>query len=174
MINQPSNYLVNRLSLGALWSTPITSDLTSKFSFNYYFIQKFFLILVKSGILYSHHIFYHKFFIKSVELISLPAYITELRYSRFYRNYLIKLQYDKRFKTSFTTRSILNLINLSTVWVYNLNGYFIWNYYIYKPFLNKNSDFFKIKKNYKINVLNKNFYSRFQILFRNYTNANIL
>ena len=92
-MNQPSNNLINHLGLTNIWySYSLYSSKYQRYTFlNILNINYYLKILFKNGIIYTFHLFYHKYFFQFVQLFTLPVYITQWTFSKFYRFYKIKM-----------------------------------------------------------------------------------
>lgn len=133
-MNQPTNWLVNHLGLTNLWfSYSLYSSRFIRYSFlNIININYYLRILFKNGLIYTFHLFYHKFFFQFIQLLTLPVYITEWTFSKFYRWYKIK-----NIKKHYLLRKYLQFMHLSVVHFYRLNNWLLISLFIYLPHMIK-------------------------------------
>ena len=104
-MGQPGNSLLNHLGVSIYWNKPAVSLNKAAISNNILLLFKRFIqILFKFNHVFSSHLFYNKFFFNNKKLLSLPVYISEEMFFKFYRietltnlklgikkNYLIRL-----------------------------------------------------------------------------------
>ena len=133
-MNQPSNNLINHLGLTNFWfSYSLYSYKYTRFSFfNLININYYLKILFKNGIIYTFHLFYHIYFFQLKYLLTLPIYITQWTFSKFYRFYKIK-----NLKKKYLLRKYIQFMHVSMVYFYRLNNWLILNLYIYIPHIIK-------------------------------------
>ena len=133
-MNQPSNNLINHLGLTNIWySYSLYSSKYQRYTFlNILNINYYLKILFKNGIIYTFHLFYHKYFFQFVQLFTLPVYITQWTFSKFYRFYKIKM-----IKKKYLLRKYIQFMHISMVYFYRLNNWLIVNLYIYIPYIVK-------------------------------------
>lgn len=115
-------------------------------------ISKLLRLIFKCGIVYSHHPFYHKFFIDSDELLSLPVYITEDTFPKFYRIHRLKTSLNYTLKRNLMLRRTLQFLNLSSVLLFRLSSWIVISMCIHMPSivkLGKPSDLLRIKDSYE-------------------------
>jgi hypothetical protein len=138
IISQPSNLLINHLGLSNFsYSYNWYSYRYIRYTFlNLYNITLYLQILFKSGFIYTHHLFYHIYYFQLYYLITLPVYITEFTFPKFYRWHRIK-SIDRGLRKEYLMRNYLKHINLSAVFFYHLNRWLIVSIFVYRPPLKK-------------------------------------
>lgn len=136
MLNQPLNLTINRLGRSLLWeqSNLFSGKLTHYSLASWLNISSYIRILFKSGIIYTHHLFFNKFFILSNELLSLPVYISETTYPKFYRTHRVKVSQNFQLKGTFETRRYLQYLNLTHLKFFKLADFLLIQLLIYIPF----------------------------------------
>lgn len=133
-MSQPSNSLINHLGLTNYWySYSLYSPKYTKYSFfNVINLNYYLQILFKNGIIYTFHLFYHVYFFQIILLLTLPIYITEWTFSKFYRWYKIK-----NLRKRYLLRRYIQFMHVSMVYFYKLNNWLLLNFYIYIPHIVK-------------------------------------
>lgn len=133
-MSQPNNWLINHLGLTNFWfSCTLISLNYSRYTFlNILNINYYLRILFKNGIIYTFHLFYHRFFFQFITILTLPIYITEWTFSKFYRWYKIK-----NLKKHFLLRKYLQYMHLSMVYFFRLNNWLLVSLFIYIPHIIK-------------------------------------
>lgn len=134
-ISQPNNFLITRFGQSTLWIAPIVGSLRrarfqASSSIN---VSTFMKLLFRCGTIYSHHPFYHKFFVDSTELLSLPVYITEDSFPKFYRIHRLKASLNYTLKKTLMLRRTLKFLNVSSVLFYRLGSWIVVLLYIHLP-----------------------------------------
>ena len=134
-ISQPNNFLITRMGLSTLWTAPGAGVVSlAKFqtsgSLN---VSRLLRLIFKCGIVYSHHPFFHKFFVDSDELLSLPVYITEDTFPKFYRIHRLKTSLNFTLKRNLMLRRTLQFLNLSSVTLFRLSSWILVSMYIHMP-----------------------------------------
>lgn len=147
-ISQPNNSLITRLGMGALWNAPHTASRTlSKYATSGALnISTYLRILFKSGVIYSHHPFFHKMFVISNELLSLPVYMTEDTFPKFYRIHRLKATLHYSLKRVLTLRRFLQFVNLSSTHFYRLGNVIVVMMYIHLPSILKRGKPSEVRK----------------------------
>lgn len=133
-LSQPNNLLINHLGLTNLWFTySVYSYRYIRYSFvNLLNVNYYLKILFKSGVIYTFHLFYHNYYFQIIELLTLPVYITEWTFSKFYRWYK-----TKNIKKHYLLRKYLQYMHISMTYFYRLNKWLLVCMYIYIPHIIK-------------------------------------
>lgn len=156
-MGRPGNSLLNHLSVSNYWNKPIVSINRNSLSWIYYaFLKRVIQILFKYNNVYSIHLFYNKYFTHLKYNLTLPVFITQHFFYKFYRigtisnsrlnikkNYLIRLGISNIYFFSLK-------FYLLNDWILVFFGFFKPKKYTLSNFLN----FFKTIKSSKINNFN--------------------
>jgi hypothetical protein len=119
-MGQPGNIVTNKLNTSMFWLTENTfNDKKKNFSFlNYKNLITFFNIVLKTGLVFTKHIFYnYKFVINRLRFLTLPTSITTTIFNKFYRILNFK---NKVFQTKLKKicRTFLNFVIVSNIVFY--------------------------------------------------------
>jgi hypothetical protein len=133
-MNQPSNSLINHLGLTNFWySYPMYSYKYTRYTFlNIININYYLQILFKNGIIYTFHLFYHNYFFQIIQLLTLPVYITQWTFAKFYRWYKIK-----NLKKRYLLRRYIQFMHVSMIYFYKFNNWLLVSMHIYIPHIIK-------------------------------------
>lgn len=134
-LNRPNNALVNHLGLGSYWRPlpQLTPTLTTQSALNSVFLERYFKIVFKSGIVYSNHLFYNSIFFFKFYMLSIPVYMTEDNLYRFYQVKRFKGAHKIKKKKEFLIRKSLHYINLSKMSLYRYGSWVLVTFFIYLP-----------------------------------------
>lgn len=115
--------MINHLGKGSFWST--FSPSIQKYNYlsplsNLHF-NKILRILLMSGIIYNHHLFFCKRFLKLLIKFSLPIYFDKNTYVKFYREVRLKITINQGGKKVFYIRKLFQILNISEIIFFKKN-----------------------------------------------------
>lgn len=135
IVNQPNNTLINHLGKELFWFAPGNTkniaQTTSSLSIP--FIEKSLKTLLKSGVILVHNPFFSKFFYKSQVMLSLPIFINDDTFPKFYRFVTLSQNSLIKIRQSHLTRRFLNFLNITNLRIYKKSSYLLILLYIYLP-----------------------------------------
>lgn len=148
IVSQPNNFLITRMGLSSLWIPPAVSApallrYSTTAAIN---LTTYLKIMFKSGVIYSHHPFFLKFFVVSEELLSLPIYMTEDTFPKFYRIHRLKASLHFTMKRTLTLRRSLQYLNLSDIHFYRLGSAILTTLNIHLPAIVKRGKPSEVKR----------------------------
>lgn len=132
-MGQPGNTLLNHLGISTYWNKPLVSLNKSTVSLNLFLIfKKFIRILFKFNHVFANHLFYNALFFNKKKLLSLPVYISEVMFFKFYR--IETLVNNKlNIKKNYLIRLGLKNIYFFSLKFFFLNNFFLVYFGFFKP-----------------------------------------
>jgi hypothetical protein len=142
-LNRPNNSIINHLGAGSYWRPlpQLSSNLVTQSALNFIFLERYFKIIFKSGIVYSNHLFYNSFYFFKFYMLSIPVYMTEDNLYRFYQIKRFKGAHKKKKKKEFLVRKFLHFINFSKMSLYRYGSWVLISFFIYLPEILKRLSF---------------------------------
>lgn len=134
-LNRPNNALINHLGAGSYWRPlpQLASSLTTQSALNSIFLERYFKIIFKSGVVYSNHLFYNSLFFYKIYMLSVPVYMTEDNLYRFYQVKRFRGVHKIKKKKEFLIRKFLHFINFSKMSLYRYGSWVLVTFFMYLP-----------------------------------------
>lgn len=135
MVNQPNNTLINHLHKELHWFAPGSVIMKSKkfSSSSIPFFEKILKILLKNGVIYTHHLFFGKFFFRLDLLLSLPTFINDDTFPKFYRFVKLTAKQLVKVRQSVLTRKFINFLSITNLNIYKKSSFIIVLLNLYLP-----------------------------------------
>ena len=142
-INQPNNSLVNHLGITNMWYSYVMNinKFTKHSSFNYINISNFLHVLFRNGLIFYNHPFISKFFFRRKGIYTLPLVRNRLTFAKYYRFFKIRGA-EEGAKQAHTLRKYMEYINMSSIFFFKMNSWFLILFHIYIPLVKRTQNSF--------------------------------
>lgn len=132
---RPNNKLITTLGKGSFWnSVPLLRHYSyTKNNLMFIFLNIFLYFSFKNGTIYANHLFYNILYYSIYFITSLPVFIN---YNTLYKFYTIKRLKSTLYfttKKEFLIRKSLDLLSLSTFYIYRFGNFILFQLYAYFP-----------------------------------------
>lgn len=169
-MGQPGNIVVNKLQRSMFW---FSGNFYNKKNWvysllNYKNITVFIFLIFKVGLVYTKHLFYHNYYRFIWDFLTLPVFITDVLFLKFYRVLSFKNKVFKTRKFKIIQKS------LKYLFISRLLFFFFKDWLFIFIVLQIPSKFKSLRRAYSPKNSSKLLYTNISYLFKKYSNSLLL